>query len=246
MRRYIVWVGALLVPLGVGLGGCPEETTKDPEDCGNGQLDQAEDCDGETKRDQTCEDVGYGVGALGCREDCSYDTADCVLEGQFPTHTTDCTQGEGGSLSAASGEVCTVVFDDLPAEGTVVVTVSGSVSFEGVPSFFRVCTHGTLEGNFCGGGYTYHLGVFDASTADHSITGPDESSLVNEVIPVPQEPFVLVYEVGASSVIATLKVGESAPSTIQADRSQASTGHSALISLAGAAVSSASIDVQGR
>jgi alpha-tubulin suppressor-like RCC1 family protein len=47
------------------------------QDCGNGGLDEGEECDGGQLDDQTCESLGYGNGILECRSDCRFDITGC-------------------------------------------------------------------------------------------------------------------------------------------------------------------------
>ena len=48
-------------------------------DCGNGQIDMSEQCDGANLNGFTCEQLGYGGGTLGCDPiTCTYDTSNCT------------------------------------------------------------------------------------------------------------------------------------------------------------------------
>jgi hypothetical protein len=49
-----------------------------PSDCGNGVIDEGEECDGEELGDTRCTDLDYAGGDLGCRSTCEFDTADCL------------------------------------------------------------------------------------------------------------------------------------------------------------------------
>ena len=49
-----------------------------PETCGNGAVDDAEECDGAEVGGATCESLGFGPGELGCTPNCAqFDTANC-------------------------------------------------------------------------------------------------------------------------------------------------------------------------
>jgi len=60
------------------------ETTGDPTTtdggpvCGNGMVEAGEQCDVEDLGGETCESQGFGGGALGCADDCTFDTARCT------------------------------------------------------------------------------------------------------------------------------------------------------------------------
>lgn len=54
--------------------------------CGNGDINDGEQCDGINLNGQTCETLGVGSGILGCSTDCSFDTSLC---GAVPTAPID-------------------------------------------------------------------------------------------------------------------------------------------------------------
>jgi cysteine-rich repeat protein len=49
--------------------------------CGNGVIDEAEQCDGASLGGMTCEDLGYTGGTLACTDDCMFDGSGCTVEG---------------------------------------------------------------------------------------------------------------------------------------------------------------------
>jgi hypothetical protein len=49
-------------------------------DCGNGNLDVGEACDGNNLNGQTCESLGYDGGVLGCTNGCMIDVDDCFVD----------------------------------------------------------------------------------------------------------------------------------------------------------------------
>ena len=51
--------------------------TRDPDRCGNGELDAGEECDGDALGDENCADRGFLDGELGCRANCTYDDSIC-------------------------------------------------------------------------------------------------------------------------------------------------------------------------
>lgn len=58
---------------GGGTGGSGGVTT----DCGNGQLDADEECDGTNLNQKTCDDYGFPTGELVCLGNCKLDTSQC-------------------------------------------------------------------------------------------------------------------------------------------------------------------------
>ena len=49
------------------------------EECGNGQIDMSEQCDGANLNGFDCTQLGYGGGTLGCDPmTCTYDTSNCT------------------------------------------------------------------------------------------------------------------------------------------------------------------------
>lgn len=66
----------------------PEESSStDPTDpttttgdlCGNGAIDDGEECDGDDLGDETCVSQDFDEGTLACADDCSFDTTACVM-----------------------------------------------------------------------------------------------------------------------------------------------------------------------
>ena len=49
-----------------------------PSDCGNGVLDEGEDCDGEELGGTRCTDLDFAGGDLACLSTCQFDKADCL------------------------------------------------------------------------------------------------------------------------------------------------------------------------
>ena len=45
--------------------------------CGDGIIDEGEECDGDNLGGMTCGDLGYGGGTLACTDDCTFDTTGC-------------------------------------------------------------------------------------------------------------------------------------------------------------------------
>lgn len=61
--------------------GDPDPTTGGPAVCGNGVIDDGEQCDGGNLGGFTCIDLGYSGGTLGCDPvTCTYDASACVAD----------------------------------------------------------------------------------------------------------------------------------------------------------------------
>ncbi len=58
-------------------GVCDGEVSHDASLCGNGVIDEGEDCDGEDFGGLTCKSLGYETGNLVCTQYCTLDTSKC-------------------------------------------------------------------------------------------------------------------------------------------------------------------------
>ncbi len=115
--------------------GCNEDCTFDTSECtgegpfcGNGVIDEGEECDGDDLGGQTCEDLGFDGGALGCDDYCKLDTSGCVDCGNLEycdgvcvdvrAHMDHCGQCDN---PCDSDQVCTGgLCADLDGEWTLV------------------------------------------------------------------------------------------------------------------------------
>lgn len=79
-----------------GAGGGPS--------CGDGVIDDGEDCDGTNLAEANCKTQGFGEGTLACSPTCTFDTSACVVElcgnGEIDA-LEDC---DGSDLGGASCE----------------------------------------------------------------------------------------------------------------------------------------------
>ncbi|MBU1238151.1 VWA domain-containing protein [Myxococcota bacterium] len=55
-------------------GVCHQESAS----CGNGLLEEGEECEAAIADERTCEEYGYSGGALGCAPDCTLDFSECT------------------------------------------------------------------------------------------------------------------------------------------------------------------------
>jgi len=84
------------------LNGCHDSGKKfaDPV-CGDGAIDEGEQCDGPSLGGSTCTSLGFTGGILSCRLDCTFDTQDCTGGCQDA-----CTQGDTRCTSENTLESC--------------------------------------------------------------------------------------------------------------------------------------------
>jgi hypothetical protein len=101
---------------GDGGDGSTGEDEDVPEGCGNGVLDDDEECDGTDFGWESCQTRGFLAGELTCNEACEIETDGCVMESicgdGIITGEEDCEGGVGGetceSLELGTGTLgCT-------------------------------------------------------------------------------------------------------------------------------------------
>ncbi|TVQ99889.1 MAG: hypothetical protein EA398_11850 [Deltaproteobacteria bacterium] len=80
--------------------------------CGNGIIDDGEDCDGDDLGDATCATVGFDEGTLACTATCTFDTSGCTRDGFCGDGVVDpgeqCDDGEANGPDAPCSETCTL------------------------------------------------------------------------------------------------------------------------------------------
>jgi len=85
-------------------------TSHPPPVCGNGRLEEGEDCEGGDVAGATCADVGAGEGALACGADCLFDASACSSP---PTGVGGAgSGGEAGSGGSSAGGADDTASDD--------------------------------------------------------------------------------------------------------------------------------------
>ena len=72
--------------------------------CGNGELDDGEDCDGDKLAGNTCEDESYDGGTLKCDDECKYDVSECT--GAVVNNDANGSTGVCGDGFRDEGEEC--------------------------------------------------------------------------------------------------------------------------------------------
>jgi formylglycine-generating enzyme required for sulfatase activity len=96
-------VQAALAWLGLGASACPGPPPPLPElssddasaECGNGEVEAEEECDGANWQGATCESLGYDGGVLDCSDECRFVVQECELEGMVRVPEGEFTMGSG-------------------------------------------------------------------------------------------------------------------------------------------------------
>ncbi len=85
------------------LSGCDNEKRYSQPYCGNGAIDDGEECDGASLGGATCVSRGFSGGILTCSLDCMFDTDECTGGCQDA-----CTQGITRCDSETAAQSCIV------------------------------------------------------------------------------------------------------------------------------------------
>jgi cysteine-rich repeat protein len=89
--------------------------------CGDKTRNASEACDGSDLAGATCASVvGAGsTGSLGCKDDCTFDTAACSIPSSCGNGTIDAAKGEQCDGSAFGGKTCASVLGNTKAVGSL-------------------------------------------------------------------------------------------------------------------------------
>ncbi len=81
--------------------------------CGNGQIDEDEDCDRDAFDGDSCETLGFGGGELLCTENCELDVSDCAAPLPRLLQYDDWTDGErlNSETNLAGNDVALVCYE---------------------------------------------------------------------------------------------------------------------------------------
>lgn len=142
-----------------------------PEDCGNGQLDPGEFCDGNALGGATCQQVGdFSGGTLSCTDQCTFDTTACnpsddqgatCGDGEVNQPGEQCDGDDYGPVDACT-DYTNFVGGNLDCTDSCELDTSGCVD---VPT----CGNGEInEGEDCEPGL---FGEIDACTDYEEFTG---------------------------------------------------------------------------
>lgn len=90
-----------------------------PLPCGNGMIDEGEDCDGANLGDATCASRGFPGGELACGDACTFDDSGCTAVGDacgdgVIQEGEDCEPGDPDDLNDAT---CMSVANQLGGDG---------------------------------------------------------------------------------------------------------------------------------
>ncbi len=108
-NRLLLMLTVLLLPLALA-AGCNDDDggSGTVPLCGNGVVDEGEQCDGTALGDATgCEGLGYYGGILTCGTDCRYDTSQCEAMGRCGDGIVQEGAGEQCDLLNLGGHSCT-------------------------------------------------------------------------------------------------------------------------------------------
>lgn len=72
------------------------------QSCGNGVVDDGEQCDGGELAGQTCGGFGFASGTLGCSSSCRYDTLGCTMCGNGALNKGEQCDGSAFRLTQCS------------------------------------------------------------------------------------------------------------------------------------------------
>jgi hypothetical protein len=103
----------------VGTAGPETSTGESP--CGNGSLDEGEDCDGDAGSDATCESRGFPGGILACDASCLFDESGCNPVMGCPNGVLeegeDCEPAMDGEPEDLGGATCSSVGNQFDGDG---------------------------------------------------------------------------------------------------------------------------------
>ncbi len=104
--------------------------------CGNGVIDQGEECDGTELNDETCMDRGFTGGTLDCTADCHFDESHCIAA------------AECGNGKVDQGEECDCGTDanDLP-NGCPAINGAEGANCNSDCTVHAICGNGIREGS---------------------------------------------------------------------------------------------------
>ena len=100
-------------------------------ECGNGIIEEGEDCEGEDYGGVTCMDYGFAGGDMGCTGSCMHDITKCWNEscgngvadrgedcdGTIPGDSDDCLQYQRGPGVVTCNQDCSFNFSDCGIDG---------------------------------------------------------------------------------------------------------------------------------
>ncbi len=139
--------------------------------CGNGAIDDGEQCDGANLNGQTCESQGFDSGDLACTEECRFDTAACVVAlVEIPPYSMvygTVVEEEDGSLVNTGSSSAAIVLDRSYAVGEIATIrldgMTDPVEGSSRPSTLQVSAHCALEGDRCYEGIAIAISHFSES-----------------------------------------------------------------------------------
>ncbi|MBU1241221.1 hypothetical protein KJ865_16015 [Myxococcota bacterium] len=120
--------------------------------CGNGILEEGEECDGAQSISESCTDRGFYGGEIRCSSDCTIDLSPCEETGLCGDGTVQSEQGEYCDGTNLNEKTCLSL--GYPGGGTLVCTNACAFDFSGCSN--TECGDSVIEGEEeCDG---YNLG----------------------------------------------------------------------------------------
>ena len=100
LRRSGILAVTLMAFASLSLAACGDDDTG-TDNCGNGLIDSAEDCDGTNLDGRSCTSLGLSAGTLLCSADCSYNLSGCGGAGNCGNGAIDAgEQCDGADLAS--------------------------------------------------------------------------------------------------------------------------------------------------
>lgn len=154
-----------LVLASTGWAGCAKGGSGEaPGVCGDGVLENGEQCDGLEPAGVDCQSLGMGMGPLKCNQDCTFDTSGCSNASQCGNNVREgneyCDGQDTGGQDCASLNL---------GQGALLCTASCEFDTSGC-SLFEQCGNGVVEGNEQCDGYNLN-GQSCGTVAGESYTG---------------------------------------------------------------------------
>lgn len=135
----------------VGMVGCGDNLQRPPGVCGDGSVQDPEECDGADLRCQACSDFGsFADGTLACTASCTIDTAACTTCGNgIVDPGEECDGGElaGATCGSQGFDSGSLACNDACALDTAGCGTCG----DGTANGDELCDGGDLAGATCEG-----------------------------------------------------------------------------------------------
>ncbi|MCO4762021.1 MAG: hypothetical protein KC502_10990 [Myxococcales bacterium] len=135
------------VDAGAADSSAPKDVSAQPT-CGDGVVKGGEDCDKAAWTQKSCSTMGFAGGWLGCADDCSFDTADCLgQQGKDVGFGQPCGDEFG---DCGAGLTCVIFSESQKSRGYCTAKCSDTLACPGSPAGAS-CAYELKDGsNICG------------------------------------------------------------------------------------------------